>query len=49
MHLAKSWTPGPLFGSIVMNKPEPIASLADTCGILERIAAQGDVVKSIDI
>ena len=28
LHLAKSWTPGPLFGWIVMDKPDPLASLA---------------------
>ena len=27
LHLAKSWTPGPLFGWIVMDKPDPLASL----------------------
>ena len=37
LHLAKSWTPGPLFGWIVMDKPDPLASLADTRGIPERI------------
>ena len=30
LHLAKAWTPGPLFGWIVMDKPDPLASLADT-------------------
>ena len=28
LHLAKAWTPGPLFGWIVMDKPDPLASLA---------------------
>ena len=27
LHLAKAWTPGPLFGWIVMDKPDPLASL----------------------
>jgi N-methylhydantoinase A len=48
LHLAKSWTPGPLFGWIVMDKPEPLASLADTRGIPERVNARGDVVLALD-
>src|SRR6476620_8632193 len=49
LHLAKAWTPGPLFGWIVMDKPDPLASLADTRGIPERINARGEVVKPLDI
>jgi N-methylhydantoinase A len=49
LHLAKSWTPGPLFGWIVMDKPDPLASLADTRGIPERMNAQGQVVRELDI
>lgn len=49
LHLAKSWTPGPLFGWIVMDKPEPLASLADTRGIPERMNAKGSVVRELDI
>ncbi len=45
LHLAKSWTPGPLFGWIVMDKPDPLASLADTRGIPERMNARGEVVR----
>ncbi|WP_226574177.1 hydantoinase/oxoprolinase family protein [Acuticoccus sediminis] len=48
LHLAKSWTPGPLFGWIVMDKPEPLAALADTRGIPERMNARGEVVKPLD-
>ena len=48
LHLAKSWTPGPLFGWIVMDKPEPLASLADTRGIPERMTARGEVVLELD-
>ncbi|MBP2551419.1 N-methylhydantoinase A [Neorhizobium galegae] len=48
LHLAKSWTPGPLFGWIVMDKPDPLASLADTRGIPERMNAQGEVVRPLD-
>jgi N-methylhydantoinase A len=49
LHLAKAWTPGPLFGWIVMDKPDPLASLADTRGIPERINARGAVVRPLDI
>jgi N-methylhydantoinase A len=49
LHLAKAWTPGPLFGWIVMDKPDPLASLADTRGIPERINARGEVVRPLDI
>ncbi|WP_439532247.1 hydantoinase/oxoprolinase family protein [Polymorphobacter sp.] len=48
LHLAKSWTPGPLFGWIVMDKPEPLARLADTRGIPERMNARGDVLTPLD-
>src|SRR6478736_1533276 len=48
LHLAKAWTPGPLFGWINMVKPDPLASLADTRGIPERMNARGEVVKPLD-
>ncbi|MGR3399641.1 MULTISPECIES: hydantoinase/oxoprolinase family protein [Paracoccaceae] len=48
LHLAKSWTPGPLFGWIVMDKPEPLASLKDTRGIPERMNARGEIVTPLD-
>ncbi|MEM7569991.1 MAG: hydantoinase/oxoprolinase family protein [Pseudomonadota bacterium] len=48
LHLAKSWTPGPLFGWIVMDKPDPLASLADTRGIAERMNAKGDILTPLD-
>ena len=49
LHLAKAWTPGPLFGWINMDKPEPLASLADTRGIPERMNARGEVVRPLDL
>jgi N-methylhydantoinase A len=49
LHLAKSWTPGPLFGWIVMDKPAPLASLDDTRGIAERIDAKGEIIEPLDI
>ena len=48
LHLAKAWTPGPLFGWINMDKPDPLASLADTRGIPERLNARGEVVSALD-
>ncbi|XDB00459.1 hydantoinase/oxoprolinase family protein (plasmid) [Sulfitobacter sp. LCG007] len=48
LHLAKSWTPGPLFGWIVMDKPDPLAALSDTRGIPERMDARGKVVRELD-
>jgi N-methylhydantoinase A len=49
LHLAKSWTPGPLFGWIIMDKPDPLAALDDTRGIAERMDAQGRVIEPLDI
>ncbi len=49
LHLAKSWTPGPLFGWIVMDKPTPLATLDDTRAINERINAKGDVLEPLDL
>jgi len=49
LHLAKSWTPGPLFGWIIMDKPEPLATLGDTRGIVERVAASGKVMVELDL
>jgi len=48
LHLAKSWTPGPLFGWIVMDKPTPLATLDDTRGIPERMNARGEVMRALD-
>lgn len=48
LHLAKSWTPGPLFGWIIMDKPEPLASLDDTRGVPERLNASGEVLTELD-
>jgi N-methylhydantoinase A len=49
LHLAKSWTPGPLFGWIIMDKPTPLATLDDTRGIPERIDARGTVIEPLDM
>lgn len=48
LHLARSWTPGPLAGWINMEKPEPLAAIEDTVGIVERMSATGEVVRALD-
>ncbi len=48
LHLARSQTPGPLAGWIIMIKPEPPAALEDTREAAERISARGEVIKPID-
>jgi N-methylhydantoinase A len=48
LHLARSQTPGPLAGWMIMIKPEPPATLADTREVSERMSAQGTVVRPLD-
>ena len=48
LHLARSQTPGPLAGWMIMQKPDPLADLEHTRGIVERIDARGDVVTPLD-
>ena len=48
LHMARSQTPGPLAGWIIMIKPDPLADLELTRGIAERINARGEVVKPLD-
>src|SRR5581483_9079438 len=48
LHLARSQTPGPLAGWIIMIKPDPPASLADTREIAERMDARGNTVEPVD-
>jgi N-methylhydantoinase A len=48
LHLARSQTPGPLAGWIIMIKPDPPAALEDTYEIRERMSAQGEVVRALD-
>src|ERR671922_1648020 len=48
LHLARSQTPGPLAGWIIMIKPEPPAALEDTREAKERMGARGDVVEPVD-
>ena len=48
LHLARSWTPGPLAGWIGMKKPAPLAAIEDTVGVAERMSAKGEVVRELD-
>jgi N-methylhydantoinase A len=48
LHLARSQTPGPLAGWIIMIKPDPPASLADTREAVERMDAHGNTIVEVD-
>ncbi len=48
LHLARSQTPGPLAGWIIMVKPDPPASLADTREAVERMDARGTTLVPVD-
>ena len=48
LHLARSQTPGPLAGWIIMIKPDPPALLSDTREAVERLDARGNVVTPVD-
>lgn len=48
LHLARSQTPGPLAGWIIMIKPDPPAALEDTREARERMSARGTVVEPVD-
>jgi N-methylhydantoinase A len=48
LHLARSQTPGPLAGWIIMVKPAPPAALEDTREARERMSAQGEPLVPVD-
>ncbi len=48
LHLARAWTPGPLYGWMALKKPEPLADLTDTRGVVERIDANGQTLIPLD-
>ena len=48
LHLARSQTPGPLAGWMIMEKPDPLADLELTRGITERMSARGEVLTPFD-
>jgi N-methylhydantoinase A len=49
LHLAEAWTPGPLFGWMIYEKPEPIATLQDTRAVDERVGSDGAVLRELDV
>jgi 5-oxoprolinase (ATP-hydrolysing) len=48
LHLARGETPGPLAGWVTMIKPDPLAAVDDTRGIVERTGAGGEVLLELD-
>jgi N-methylhydantoinase A len=48
LQLARAWTPGPLYGWIDFEKPEPLADLEVTRGIDARLDETGNVVSPVD-
>src|SRR5262245_43477240 len=48
LHLARSQTPGPLAGWIIMIKPDPPAALEDTREASERMGSNGEAVEPVD-
>jgi N-methylhydantoinase A len=48
LHLAEAWTPGPLFGFMVYEKPEPLTDTRYVHEVPERIAADGAIIEAID-
>ncbi len=48
LHLARSQTPGPLAGWIITQKPDPLADLEHTRGIVERMDAHGEIMTALD-
>ena len=48
LHLARAWTPGPLYGWMALQKPDPPADPTDTVGISERLGPDGSVIQELD-
>jgi N-methylhydantoinase A len=49
LHLARAWTPGPLYGWMDMDKPDPLADLVDTRGVPGKISSpDGEVSEPLD-
>ena len=48
LHLARSQTPGPLAGWVIMIKPDPPALLSDTREAVERMDARGNTIVPVD-
>ena len=48
LHLARAWTPGPLYGWMGMIKPSPVVELWRTRTVSARMSAAGEVVREFD-
>jgi N-methylhydantoinase A len=48
LHLAESWTPGPLFGFFDYLKPDPLVEHEDIREVSERVDAHGEVLTPLD-
>jgi N-methylhydantoinase A len=48
MHLAESWTPGPLFGFFGYIKPEPLVEFEDIREVTERLDSAGHELVALD-
>jgi len=48
MHLAESWTPGPLFGFFDYVKPEPLVEFEDIREVPERLDSSGNELTPLD-
>lgn len=48
LHLADSWTPGPLFGFYSYQPPEPVVPYERIRELNERVAADGEVILPLD-
>lgn len=48
LHVARSQTPGPLAGWIIMQKPDPLAPLYLTRGVSARSSARGEEMTELD-
>jgi len=49
LHLARAWTPGPLYGWMAMDKPDPLADLVHTRGVDARVSSpDGEIDSPVD-
>jgi N-methylhydantoinase A len=48
LHLARAWTPGPLYGWMGMVKPRPVVELWRTRAVSARMDGKGGVVRELD-
>jgi N-methylhydantoinase A len=48
LHLAEAWTPGPLFGFMVYDKPEPLVDLPDIREVPGRLDSAGREIRPLD-